>query len=94
MIVDVLLQFAPRQALTIHADCVIDWGATKSVFVGRGAGQYELRQVMIGSQEGDRVEILAGLKPGERVVNEGAFLLDSESRLKSPAAKFAARTTP
>jgi multidrug efflux pump subunit AcrA (membrane-fusion protein) len=65
---------------------VIDSGATKSVFVAHGSGEYELRTVVTGSQEGDRVEILSGLNPGERVVNQGAFLLDSESRLKRPAA--------
>ena len=36
-----------------------------------------------GWQEGDRVEIRGGLKVGERVVTAGAFLLDSESRMKS-----------
>jgi multidrug efflux pump subunit AcrA (membrane-fusion protein) len=94
MVVAVVLRFAPRQALTVHADSVIDSGTTKSVFVARGAGEYEFRPVVTGSQEGDRVEILAGLKPGERVVNQGAFLLDAESRLKSPAAQFAAGSTP
>jgi Cu(I)/Ag(I) efflux system membrane fusion protein len=86
MIVGAILRFAPRQALTVRADAVIDSGATKSVFVARGGGEYELRTVVTGSQEGDRMEILSGLSPWERVVNEGAFLLDSESRLKSPAA--------
>ena len=63
---------------------MIDSGATKRVFVALGDGEYELREVETGSQEGDRVEILGGLKEGEQVVNAGAFLLDSESRLKSP----------
>ena len=31
------------------------------------------------------MEIRSGLKAGERVVTAGAFLLDSESRMKSPA---------
>jgi RND family efflux transporter MFP subunit len=87
MIVGVIVRFRPRQALTVHADGVIDSGTTKSVFVARGGGEYELRAVVTGSQEGNRVEILAGLKAGERVVTEGAFLLDSETRLKSPAAE-------
>ena len=67
----------------MHADAVIDSGTTKHVFVALGDGQYELREVETGWQEGDRVEIRGGLKAGERVVTAGAFLLDSESRMKN-----------
>jgi RND family efflux transporter MFP subunit len=90
MIVSVVLQFAGRSAITLHADAVVDSGAKQHVFVALGDSNYELRQVMTGAQNGDRVEILSGLKPGERVVTAGAFLLDSESRLKSPTAGAAA----
>ena len=63
---------------------MIDSGTSKRVFVALGGGQYELREVETGWQEGDRVEIRGGLKAGERVVTAGAFLLDSESRMKNP----------
>jgi YHS domain-containing protein len=63
----------------------MDSGTSKRVFVALGGGQYELREVETGWQDGDRVEISGGLKAGERVVTAGAFLLDSESRMKSPA---------
>jgi Cu(I)/Ag(I) efflux system membrane fusion protein len=85
MIVNVDLDAPAPSALTIHAGAVIDSGASQRVFVSLGAGQYELREVETGWQEGDRVEIRGGLKAGERVVTAGAFLLDSESRMKSPA---------
>jgi RND family efflux transporter MFP subunit len=83
MIVDVDLDAAAPSTLTVHADAVIDSGTSKRVFVALGGGQYELREVETGWQEGDRVEIRSGLKAGERVVTAGAFLLDSESRMKS-----------
>lgn len=83
MIVGVDLEVPARSAITVHADAVIDSGATKRVFVALGDGQYELRDVETGWQEGDRVEIRSGLKAGERVVTAGAFLLDSESRMKN-----------
>ena len=89
MIVNVVLHFAPRPTITVHVDAVIDSGARQSVFVTRGGGNYELRHVVTGSQEGDHVEILEGLRPGERVVKAGAFLLDSESRLKTPPSGLA-----
>ena len=46
-----------------------------------------LRDEETGWQQGDRVEILAGLKAGDRVVTAGAFLLDSESRMKSSTGR-------
>jgi Cu(I)/Ag(I) efflux system membrane fusion protein len=85
MIVNVDLDAPGLAAITVHADAVIDSGTSQRVFVALGGGQYDLREVEIGWQEGDRVEIRGGLKAGERVVTAGAFLLDSESRMKSPA---------
>jgi RND family efflux transporter MFP subunit len=89
MLVDVKLDAlspnAPAPAaVTVHADALIDSGTKKQVFVARGGGQYELRDVETGWQEGDRVEIRSGLSAGERVVTAGAFLLDSESRMRNP----------
>jgi RND family efflux transporter MFP subunit len=83
MIVNVDLDIRIAPAITAHADAVIDWGTSKHVFVALGNGQYELREVETGWQEGDRIEIRSGLKAGERVVTSGAFLLDSESRMKN-----------
>ncbi len=86
MIVNVDLDAPAPSAITVHADAVIDSGTSKRVFVALGGGQYELREVETGWQDGDRVEIRGGLKAGERVVTAGAFLLDSESRMKSTRA--------
>jgi len=83
MIVSVDLDIPSRSALTVHADAVIDSGSATRVFVAHGNGRYELRDVEIGRQEGDRMEIRSGLHAGERVVTTGAFLLDSESRMRA-----------
>lgn len=85
MIVNVDLEVPSRAVMTVHADAVMDSGTTKRVFVARGGGHYEAREVETGRQEGDRVEIRSGLKEGEQVVTAGAFLLDSESRMKNTA---------
>jgi Cu(I)/Ag(I) efflux system membrane fusion protein len=94
MIVNVDLDIRVPPGITAHADAVIDSGASKHVFVAQGDGQYELREVETGWQEGDRVEIRSGLKAGERVVTSGAFLLDSESRMKSPTRVWKALDKP
>jgi membrane fusion protein, copper/silver efflux system len=84
MIVSVDLEVPMRSGVTVHADALLDSGTATRVFIALGDGQYQLREVETGWQEGDRVEIRAGLKEGERVVTAGAFLLDSESRMKNP----------
>jgi cobalt-zinc-cadmium efflux system membrane fusion protein len=33
------------------------------------------RQITIGSRVGDRYEVTAGLKPGERIISEGALFV-------------------
>jgi len=53
------------------------------VFVQRGAGEYEMREVQIGESNGTLTSILGGLNEGEPVVTHGAFVLKSEL-LKNP----------
>ena len=47
-------------------------------FVLEGERQYRRREVRTGKRSGGFIEVLEGLKPGEKVVVEGAFLLASE----------------
>lgn len=82
MFVDVEFRGGSQRKLTVPAEAVLDAGQSKTVFVDRGNGNLEPRQVQIGERLGDRVEILRGLKIGERIVTSGNFLVDSESRLK------------
>ena len=39
---------------------------------------FEKRAVTLGMEQKGRVQVLEGLKPGERVVTEGSFILKSE----------------
>jgi RND family efflux transporter MFP subunit len=82
MFVDVEFQVASERKLTVPSEAVLDAGVRKTVFVDRGEGHLEPRQVEIGERLGDRLEIVKGLKPGERIVTSGNFLIDSESQLK------------
>lgn len=72
--------------LTVPVDAVLDAGERKTVFVDRGDGFLEPRQVTTGDRSGDRIQILSGLTVGERIVTSGNFLIDSESQMKSAAA--------
>jgi multidrug efflux pump subunit AcrA (membrane-fusion protein)/YHS domain-containing protein len=87
MFVDVDFQVNMPAALTVPADAVLDSGLAKTVFVVHGAGWFEPRRVQTGWRLGDRVQITAGLEPGERIVVSGNFLIDSESNMRLPAAR-------
>ncbi|HEX7623701.1 MAG TPA: efflux RND transporter periplasmic adaptor subunit [Anaeromyxobacteraceae bacterium] len=86
MFVDVELSIELPAAMSIPVDAVVDSGLRKTVFVERGQGSFEPRVVETGWRFGERVEVVKGLAPGERIVTSGTFLVDSESRLKSAAA--------
>jgi membrane fusion protein, copper/silver efflux system len=86
MVVDVELPIRVPPAVTVPLDAVVDSGTRARVYVEHGEGIFEPREVETGWRFGERVEILRGVRPGERVVVEATFLVDSESRLKVPAS--------
>jgi membrane fusion protein, copper/silver efflux system len=71
-----------RRTLTVPGEAVIDSGRTQTIFLDLGSGYVEPREVTTGERFGDRVEIVRGLEPGQRIVTSGNFLLDSESRMR------------
>jgi Cu(I)/Ag(I) efflux system membrane fusion protein len=76
------------------SESVIDTGERQVAFVSKGNGHFEPREVKTGVEtDGDMVEILSGLAPGEQVVTSGEFLLDSEARVREALAKMV-RGTP
>ena len=86
MFVDVELPVNLPPTITVSREALLDSGLKKVVFIDQGKGIFEPRTVETGRNLGDRVEIVTGLMPGEKVVVSGNFLLDSESRLKNAAA--------
>ncbi len=83
MYVDVQFQVQMPRRVTVPAEAVLNSGERQTVFVDRGNGYLEPRDVEVGERVGNRLEILKGLKPGERIVISGNFLIDSESQLKT-----------
>lgn len=49
------------------------------VFVQLADSEFEVRRVKTGTRDGDRVEITTGVKPGEKIVTDGSFLLKTET---------------
>lgn len=85
MFVDVEIEADLPEGLVVPHDAVLDTGLRKVVFVDRGEGYFEPRRVTTGWRRDGRVQILDGLKEGDRIVVSGTFLLDSESRMKAAA---------
>jgi RND family efflux transporter MFP subunit len=79
---EVEFQTGGARKLVVPQSAVLNSGDRQTVFVDRGNGTFEPRAVKIGEQLDGRIEILSGLKAGERIVVSGNFLMDSESRLK------------
>jgi Cu(I)/Ag(I) efflux system membrane fusion protein len=75
-----------KYTMVVPASAVISTGKRNVVWVEVKKNTFEPRDVVVGIQTDDRVEILSGLKIGEAVVRTGGYLIDSESQLQQPAA--------
>ena len=71
--------------LAVPTAAVIDTGARQIVYVDKGEGNFEPREVETGSRSEELVEIIRGLKAGEKVAASANFLIDSEAQLKGVA---------
>ncbi len=74
--------------LTVPADAVLDAGGTRIVFVVKGDGYFEPREVKLGVKGEALYEVLGGLSEGEKVVTSANFLVDSESSLKAALSRM------
>jgi RND family efflux transporter MFP subunit len=72
---------AAEKALAVPRSAVVDTGTHKIVFVAKGSGMFEAREVRLGPASDDYYPVLAGLHPRENVVSQGNFLLDSQTRI-------------
>jgi Cu(I)/Ag(I) efflux system membrane fusion protein len=86
MFVDVEFTVRYPPTLAVPAEAVLDSGLRQTVYVETEPGVFEPRKVETGRSFGDSVEIVDGLKPGEKIVLSGNFLIDSESRMKAAVA--------
>jgi Cu(I)/Ag(I) efflux system membrane fusion protein len=71
------------RVLSVPRSAVLATGERTIVFVRAPNGQLTPRDVVTGAANGDRIEIVKGLKEGETVVSSATFLIDSESNMKS-----------
>jgi len=66
--------------ISVPADAVQDLDGKKVVFLpGAKTNTFEVREVEAAAPEGGRTVIKSGLKPGERIVTKGAFMVKAQS---------------
>jgi len=74
---------ATASRLVVPSEAVIRTGTRAVAIVRKDGSSFEPREVKLGADLGDQVEVLDGLREGDEVVTSGQFLIDSEARLKS-----------
>jgi Cu(I)/Ag(I) efflux system membrane fusion protein len=82
MFTNVELRVGMGKRLAVPDDAVLDTGTRSIVYVDKGEGNFEPREVKLGMRADGYREVLSGLKSGEKVARSATFLIDSEAQLK------------
>jgi RND family efflux transporter MFP subunit len=94
MFADVFLERPLGKVLAVPDGAVMTTGTRSIVFVAKGDGRFEPREITAGARVGGWIEVRSGLAPGEPVVTQANFLVDSESRLKAALEGMVPATPP
>lgn len=88
MYVNVALKPPLGKAATIPASAVFHSGTRNLVFISKGEGTLEPREIEIGTRVGEDYVVLKGLRPGDSIVTSANFLIDSEAQLQAATGAF------
>lgn len=81
------VEAAPAGAvLAVPEGAVLATGTRRIVYLEREAGTFDAVEVRLGEPSGGWYPVMEGLAAGDRVVSQGAFLVDAEARLNPAAA--------
>jgi Cu(I)/Ag(I) efflux system membrane fusion protein len=78
MPVYMLVRNREHLSMTLPREAILTDGSGSTVWLQKSPGVYVARRVKTGRADGDRVEIISGVRPGEVVVTSGAYLVNSE----------------
>ena len=81
-----------KELLMIPLESVIRTGQRSIVMVDAGKAGFVATEVKTGREAAGMVEVLDGLKAGQKVVTSGQFLIDSEASLRGTAERMSATT--
>jgi hypothetical protein len=74
--------------LVVPASAAFHSGTKNLLFVYKGEGSIEPREVELGPQVGDELVVTKGIKEQEQIVTSANFLIDSEAQLQAAAGAF------
>ena len=86
MFTDVELKINLGRRLAVPDEAVIDTGLRQIVYVDKGDGIFEPREVATGLRAEKLIEIRSGLKAGDKIASSANFLIDSEAKLRGVEA--------
>ncbi|HZZ75438.1 MAG TPA: efflux RND transporter periplasmic adaptor subunit [Puia sp.] len=78
MLAYVVLTNRPMNTLTLPLNAVLRNEHDDIVWVQSGHNAYKRVSVKLGKEYGENVEIISGIKPGDIIVVNGAYLINSE----------------
>jgi Cu(I)/Ag(I) efflux system membrane fusion protein len=82
MFVNAIIRVPLVKGIILPTTAVIDTGKRQVIWVESSTGMFEPRDVRVGERIEDKVQILSGIKAGDKVAVSGGYLIDSESQLK------------
>ena len=77
-----------KEAVLVPSEAVIRTGERSLVVLAEGAGRFRQQDVELGIEMGELTEVRKGLKPGDKVVLSGQFLIDSEASLRAGLSRM------
>src|SRR5947208_13823556 len=88
MYVNVRAKLQMGRQLVVPAGAAFHSGTKNLLFVYKGEGSIEPREVELGPQVGDELVITKGVKAQEQIITSANFLIDSEAQLQAAAGAF------
>ena len=82
MYVNVEIAVDAGEGITVPRSAVLTTGTRHLVFVDRGNGRFEPRDISVTSRSNEYYLVSEGLKEGEVVVTSANFLIDSEAQMR------------
>lgn len=79
---------AKENTIVIPLEGLIRTGREERIILALGEGKFEARNVKSGIESGDYVEILEGVKEGDKIVTSGQFLIDSEANMRASLTRM------
>ncbi|WP_259669128.1 efflux RND transporter periplasmic adaptor subunit [Rhizobium lentis] len=95
MYADVVIEAgSPTPVVAVPNSAVVDTGDRQLVFIDKGEGKFEPKDVTLGVRGDDSTEIRQGVAAGDKVVVSANFLLDAESNLNSALSAMTEEAKP